>query len=86
MTEQEAQADLEAKVRDLFKPLMQSVMESLNRLRLSGSGIVQDHMRNECNYLVPKAFMSAVLEEKGQRFKGFTKESKELKRNYLELL
>jgi len=86
MTEQEAQEDLEAKVRELFGPLMQSVMESLNRLRLSGSGIVEDHMRNECNYLVPKAFMSAVLEEKGRRFKGFTQQSKTLRRQYLDLM
>ncbi len=86
MTEEEAQADLEAKVRTLFEPLMQSVMEALNRVRLSGSGIVKDHMRNECNYLVPKAFMSAVLDAKGQRFMGFTRESKALRRNYIELM
>jgi hypothetical protein len=86
MTEQEVQADLESKVYTLFEPLMQSVIESLNRLRLSGSGIVQDHMRNECNYLVPKAFMSAVLEEKGRRYKGFTQESKTLRRQYIDLM
>jgi hypothetical protein len=86
VTEQEAQADLDAKVRELFEPVIQACMDKLLFLRLSGSGIVEDHMRNDCNYLVPKAFMSAVLEEKGQRFKGFTKESKELRRNYLELM
>lgn len=86
MTEQEAQADLEAKVRELFEPVILACTNKLDCLRWNGSGIVQDHMRNGCNYLVPKAFMSAVLEAKGQSFKGFTKESKTLRRQYLDLI
>ena len=86
MTEQEAKADLEAKVRELFEPLMQVCMGKLESLRLSGSGIVKDHMRNDCTYLVPKAFMSAVLGSTGRRYQGFTKESKTLRRQYLDLM
>lgn len=80
--EAEARADLEAKVRELFDPLMQACMNILASLRLSGSGVVEEHMRHECNYMVPKALMAAVLREMSDRFYGFTDQNKVLTKKY----
>lgn len=86
MTEQESKEDLENKVRELFEPLMKACIFRIESLRLSGSGIIDDHIRNEHSYLVPQAYMSAFLKDRSNLFKGFTIESKRLRKNYLDLL
>ncbi len=86
MTEQEARDDLEAKVRELSEPLIQVCVNRLQSLQLSGSGIVQEHMDHDCNYVVPKAYMNALIRVMRYRFELYETEHVELSNNYYNLM
>jgi len=62
MTEQEhdeALADLRQKIKTLTADLEAMAMARLDKLDKAGTGIVQDHAENGCNYRTPRNFMAA---------------------------
>ena len=64
MTDEEARADLEAKVAELMDEAKERALLRLYRLDRAGSGIVQSHKgRGEHDWLEAKLFLVAFAED-----------------------
>lgn len=61
------EADLKAKVHELFQKAADRLDSDLNRLISSGCGIVDDHAKHG-DYLVAKAFLCAFLQDEQDRY------------------
>lgn len=84
MTEDEARADLKAKVREKLEELVAFGLAKLDALDRSGAGIVQDHLANQGNYKTPMNFMAALGAEIRGNFQPLhpTKDDRETINNY----
>jgi hypothetical protein len=59
----EAQAQLEALVREFMADEIEHAVDCLKKLIESGSGVVQDHIANGCNLVTTRNFMVAFSSE-----------------------
>ncbi len=78
-TEDEARADLETKVREMFEPLLQVAINKLG----TTPGVVQDHLQCGCDNVVPKAYLAAFSSYLCDRFALHTPKAQDLSSQYL---
>lgn len=84
MTEQEARDDLERKVRELLEDAVKSGLDKLvsvsgacSGIAVRHSGIVEEHLRNDCNWVCAREFMVAFARDLGgQHMPALAKQSK----------
>lgn len=63
MDTKQAKKDLETKVRELLKEISKLGVAKLIILETKGSGIVDDHLANGCDFTTPREFILALAEE-----------------------
>lgn len=66
--EQQALADLKARVHEFMVDATKLAMEKIDRLHAAGSGIVEAHAKADGPYRVPRDFMAAFGREITDRY------------------